>query len=535
MNTVSQVVGPAAAKWFESTPLRWTISEALGEGRLVDLEEAFFDLTPLLPCFNRKFLLAVKERWMEARLRMKLHSIKARAFGLQSVLQHYQRELIDSCHESSTRLPEFDRIDGKFLLGLQAISDQIPNSYLRQFRAFFVEHRLNTDLFHPELRLADFPRSRRPLENAPQIGEVGRIRKNVISSALSRATLVHILNVTEASYESGELNLDEFAYSRLLLSRAARPESFRLFRLKDLLIDEIDGKKAYFLRVTIPKAKTATPPVATIRLHPDVGFILDLQRQSVANRLSVLIEGRNSRISKDVEECARYTVGDLPLFPVLSSSNRMYQTTKARLGMMRGSGHFANRYLERIRKLTNAKLNHTALRHTMGTQLAIAGCSASTIAAVLLHANTRTAAVYVDLVLEGAIDELSASLEPAFLAHFPVFKDFVSAAKTVAPEKRIVSPSLDRVRRETTGECGGKQVCHFAPIACYECHRFKPCYDVDHNINLERVNEEINSARLGGLARQADLKRYLHIADRIRLVIDACDAKREQVNAARQD
>lgn len=524
MNTVSQVIGPAVANWLESTPLRWTISERIGDGRLATIAEAAFDLTPLLPCFNRQFLLALKERWIEARLRMKINSVKARAFGVQSVLQLCQIEFIDSCNESAIRLPEFGRINEEFLLGLRAISDQIPPPYLRQFRAFFVENRHNTNLFHPELRLGDVPRK-------SQIGLTGLIRNNVLSSALSRSKLVHILNVTEFSYESGELNLDEFSYSRLLLSRVARPESFRLFRLKDLLIDEIDGKKAYFLRVTIPKARTTTPPVATVRLHPDVGLILDLQRQSVAERLSFLIDERNSALSDDVEDEHRFTVGDLPLFPVLSSSNRMYQTTKMRLGMIRTSGSFTSSYLGKINNLTNAKLTHTALRHTMGTQLAVAGCSASTIAAVLLHANTRTAGVYVDLAFDGAIDELSSSLEPAFLEHFPVFQDFVSVREPADVGKRIVSASLDRMRRETTGECGGRQVCHFAPLACYECHRFKPCYDVDHTINLERVEDEINSARNGGLARQADLKRYRHIANRIRLVIDACVAKRAEVNA----
>ena len=90
----------------------------------------------------------------------------------------------------------------------------------------------------------------------------------------------------------------------------------------------------------------------------------------------------------------------------------------------------------------------------------------------------------------------------------------------------IVSTSVDAARHETTGECGRSRACHFAPIVCYGCHRFRPCYDVDHAINLEVVNEEIESARQGGLARQADLKSFTHLANRIRVVITVCEIKR---------
>jgi hypothetical protein len=190
-------------------------------------------------------------------------------------------------------------------------------------------------------------------------------------------------------------------------------------------------------------------------------------------------------------------------------------------------------YTAPLKKLTGARINHNVMRHTIGTQLAIAGCSATTIAAVLLHATSATASVYVDLIFSGAIDELSDSLMPAFLEHFPVIKQFVSVTDAIDPAKRIVSPSVDHRRRETTGECGRNHICQYAPIACYDCIRFIPCYDVDHTINLERVNEELNSARCGGLPRQADIKRYMHIANRIRVVINICEAKREAITAER--
>jgi len=533
MKIFKQVIGPATAEWDEDTPLRWTMTETVGKGNRAELKRISFDLTPLLQGYARDFLLALKEYWLDSRLQLKLKTIETDAYRIQSVLQTCQSEFTRICTERATTPVSFQRIDSNLLLGLWAVKDTVPHNYLVTFSAFHKKHRHNPALFQVDLQPCDFPRRERADEDPGGRGAVGRLRKNVLASALSRAALVQILNITEAAYEAGELSLSVFAFSRLLLSRAARPESFRLLRLKDLQIDEVDGRKTYFLTMAIPKARTAEAPLAHIRLHSDVGMILDQQRAAVAERLGNLIRKKNLASSGQTPPSSPYTIGDLPLFPGGGCSGRMVQMTKDRLGMVRGTEEFFRCYVRPLKKLTGAKISHLAMRHTLGTQLAIAGCSASTIAAVLLHASHRSASVYVDLIFSGAIDELSDSLESAFLEHFPVIKQFVSVKDTIAPAKRIVSPSVDRSRRETTGECGRHQICQYAPIACYECPRFKPCYDVDHTINLKRINEELESARNGGLPRQADIKRYKHIANRIRVVINICEAKQAAIAAER--
>jgi hypothetical protein len=437
-----------------------------------------------------------------------------------------------SAAELSSASPVFDRISFDFLVGLWAVKDSVPKMYLTTFRSFFRKHRHNGVLFAHGLHDGDFPTSK-DTDDASALGPVGQLRKSVLGSALSRAALVHILNITEAAYESGDLSLGVFAFSRLLLSRAARPESFRVLRLKDLRIDEDEGTKTYYLNLTIPKALTAKRPMATVRLHPDVGRILDQQRAAVADRLGHLVAAKNAQRDQGDLNSPLYTVGDLPIFPAGGSSGRIFPDTKERLGMIARAQDLWGYYMKPLKTLTLIKLNHIALRHTMGTQLAIAGCSTSTIAAVLLHATHRAAGVYVDLVFSGAIDELSDSLEPAFLEHFPVIREFASIRNEIDPAKRIVSPTADRSRRETTGECGRRQICRYAPITCYECHRFKPCYDADHTVNLKRVEEEIASARDGGLPREVDVKRYMHIANRIRVVISICEAKRDAVAAGK--
>lgn len=531
MSAVKHVVGPAVAEWVEDAPLRWTMSETLGKGKRAELKEYLFDLRPLLQGYKSEFLLALKDYLIDRRLQVRLVTISIEAYQIRSVLQRCQREFKRVSIESGIAPPVFERVDSDFLTGLWAVQQNLSPSSLAGFKCFYAKQHHNSALFQKSLYPSQFPTG--IAGDSLRLGALGRIRQNILTSALSQAALVQILNITEAAYETGELSLSVFAYSRLLLSRAARPESFRLLLLKDLQVDEIDGKKAYFLTITIPKARTATRPRATIRLHQDVGLILDRQRDAVARSLGGFIEKKNAELSEDVRKFPPYTIGDLPLFPAGGSSGRMTQRTKDRLGMVATGRHIACCYTAPLKKLTGARITHLAMRHTMGTQLAIAGCSASTIAAVLLHASSHTASAYVDLLFSGAIDELSDSLEPAFLEHFPVITQFVSVNHPINQDQRIVSSSLDRGRRETTGECGRPQICQYAPIACYECHRFKPCYDVDHTINLDRVIEELNAATGGGLPRQADIKRYLHIANRIRVVISICDAKREAITTGR--
>lgn len=530
MSIVKQTVGPAVAEWHEDAPLCWTMSEMLGKGKLAELKQFSFDLTSLLPGHSKNFLLALKECWIDSRLQIRLVTISDTAFCIQAVLQACQSRFIKICNECSTTSPVFERVDSDLLVGLWAVQDSLPRSYLKVFKNFHRKHGHVAAIFQTDLYPSDFPTGGRTLDDSTGLGT---LRKNVVARALSRATLVQILNATEAAYEHGELSLDIFAFSRLLLSRAVRPESFRVLRLKDLQIDEADGKKVYFLTVTVPKGRTAERPQATIRLHHDVGMILDRQRDAVAKRLSGLLHKRNEALSEGERISSPYTIGDLPLFPSGPSSGRMYQSTKDRLGMVGKGGDFTGAYITPLKKLTRAKITHIGMRHTLGTQLAIAGCSAPTIAAVLLHATHKTAHVYVDLIFSGAIDELSDSMEPAFLEHFPVINHFVSAKDEIDPDKRIVSPSVDRRRCVTTGECGRHRICQYSPIACYECPRFKPCYDIDHTINLERVSEELELARGGGLARQSDMKRYMHIANRIRVVINICEAKREAIETER--
>ncbi|GER18442.1 site-specific integrase [Variovorax boronicumulans] len=521
MNTMRKAIGNTLAEWREDEPLRWAMRETKGQGKHAVEEEFIVDFTALLAGYSQVFLLALKDVIVNRRLRVSLRTVEIEQGRIRRLFEICHDHFVDVCKQQALAAVQFDRVSPDFLLGLAAVKSKIPAAYLIGLRSLFVANRQNGALFSPDLQLGDFPTG----EN--NSGEGGQLRKNVLISAMSRSALVQILNITEAAFAAGELSLGRYAFSRLLLSRAARPETYRVLRCKDLRVDTSSGVKSYFLDLTIPKTRMATRPRATVSIRREVGQLLEKQREAVATRLRHLVETRNALLRDEQRGASPYTIGDLPLFP--THAKQMDEATNARLGMLASTNSFNGNYVMPLRKMTGKVLTCTAMRHTLGTQMAIAGCSSITIAAVLLHATNETAKVYVDLIFEGAIDELSDSMEDAFLEHFPVFKDFVSVRDITEPAKRVQSESLDRTSWKTTGECGRDQICQYAPIVCYECPKFKPCYDVDHTINLDLVHEEINAARSGGLQRQTDMKRYSHIANRIRIVINVCELKRAAI------
>lgn len=526
MSLVKLAVGNNSVEWNEDEPLRWTTKETVGKGRHAEETCYSADLTILEQGFSHTLLTSLKDAWIKHSYRVRMPTLNVEIYRILKILKVLQARFADIYRERGHRQQAFQHIDTSLLTGLWAIRKEIPDHYLRSFRSFYIRERDNHRIFTPDLHKGDFPTN----PDGEPIGTIGRLRQNVLASALPRATLVQILNITEAAFEAGELKLSIFAFSRLLLSRAARPESFRLLRIRDFSIDSTGEVKVYFLTFTIPKARTHQRPTAPVRIHRDVGALLERQRDAVIREYGQLVEAKNTALAHDGFDANEFfTVGDLPLFPV--NPYRLKQSSKDRLAMLRTASAFTKSYLDPLKSLTGAKITCTAIRHTMGTQLAAAGCSTSTIAAVLLHANDSSARVYVDLLFTEVIDQITESLEPAFLEHFPVFEAFVKSTDSISSAKRIVSSTHDRKHRETTGECGQAEVCQYAPIACYECARFRPCYDTDHTINLERVQREIDIARAGGLPRRIDAQRYTHIANCIRVVINVCEAKRAEMEA----
>ena len=324
----------------------------------------------------------------------------------------------------------------------------------------------------------------------PIKGFNGKKIANIVAKALSRAAQVDILRRAEDAYESGTIDIGHFAFLHLAFHVYCRSSSYRRLKLADLQID-VDPEtqvKTYFLWVTPQKTRVSAKSLKKMSYQLDsiVGELLEAQRVQVIKTWGHLLDNDD--------------IGKLALFPArgVGSDGRWAAShAQANFGEI-PLFSFYHAYLYPIRKLQESNsfnFNFNDLRHTVGTQLAVAGCSATTIAAVLKHASPYTCQNYVDIAFQGLINVLSEAMEPAFDAHFPAFR---SKNDPMPPEKAINSIELATGRRELTGECGKTNACQYAPLACYSCPRFTPCFDADHSINLRIVESEINKYKSGG-------------------------------------
>lgn len=507
MSDIYRSVGHVIARWSEASPLEWDMTtHATNEETLPEVY--FFDLSLLAAPYASQFLLAVKDALQERLKRVSLATIFTEYVAIREVLSRIA---------SADSGRKFKTINSDFVKTLVILKHQIPATYLYFLRKFFKQNRENHRIFEAELKLSDFPRV------VKARGRDGERMHSILSKSFSRATLVHVLNAAEAAVATGEINFGSYAFLHLSLNVFCRPENYRRLILSDLRIDRdpVSGTANYFLEVHPAKTRIHNPKKLVYRLNSDVGQLLSMQREAVVRRYGHLAPISDSDSSKR-------EFGRLALFPAtrLTEGGRGWVAdySNKRFGMLPRSGFFRS-YLWRVAQITGVPLNCNAIRHTIGTQLAMTGCSASTIQAVLKHSTDTSAKLYVDIAFEGSIDALSESLEPSFDEFFPVFKELVSTQTAIPESRRIESEDFTSGEVETTGFCGRDVACHYAPIACYECHRFIPCFDADHSINIRIVDAEILKYVGHGRAMEHEIARWRNIREKIVLVQEVCERR----------
>jgi integrase len=484
------------------------MQETIGKGDVQRTNTIELDIRSLADGYEMTFLLALKDALFARRHRVSLRSVENDTQAIKSLLKQIQQKGI--------MIGKVTQIDSTFLLGLRECSGSITAENLNRFKRLFKANRTNTKLFDGTLYPEDFPviTSKR--------GQKGDRISNILSKALTRSAMVSVLDTIEEAYEAKRIDIGHYSFAKLAFNIFCRPSSYRQLRVKDLELDtnRETGETSYFLYVLPAKSRVRNPKRIQFRLHRDVGQTLALQRQAVVETY-----GHN------VDKC---DLGKLALFPArLTKSDGTWFSTYANsnYGMSAESAAFTGAYLVPIRKLASCAMSFNGLRHTIGTQLAQMKCSAQTIAAVLKHADDTTCQTYVDLVFDGMIDELSDALHPGFEEHFPVFKGvfkgFCSKNDKIPHERAIVSEDLSSGRTETIAACGRNVICQYAPLACYTCPRFIPCWDADHSINLDIVEREIHQFEGQGLALQHEVRKYKNLRNGIRVVMIACDVKRK--------
>ncbi|ARV18536.1 hypothetical protein AEP_01592 [Curvibacter sp. AEP1-3] len=526
MNLMHKIAGNTVAAWDDLNPLRWTMTESKPDDSGKDAKNRNlkfdFDLSSLSDGYDLQFLLNLKMLLIEHHKRVQLSTLKSYAFGIEKVLAAMK------VPPPAALVTKIDRI---WLGRLRLLKDDISPEYLSDLKVIFNAHR-DGPIFSSDLVPADFP-----LKNTVK-GKFGQRIDNILKGVLTRAAQVAVLKAAEEAYEIGSIDLPKFAFLHTAFHVYVRTSTYCRLTVSDLIVDEnpISGDTKYFLALQLRKTGIE-PPIKELReIHEELGKILISLRAHVIERHRHLFTKNRdeSKAPNQPGTNAPWTeieIGKLALFPAPGlDSNGMFKSAHSR-------NHYGEctvaslheSYLEKIVRLTgSAKFHFTGLRHTVGTQLATAGLSAQQIAAVLKHVASTTCHAYVDIVFQGLIDQLSDSIEPAAREHFPVA--FRSKLDSVKPEKAIRSIDETTGKVELNGECGRDLACQYAPLVCYGCHRFIPSYDAEHEINLHRIDAEIEEYKQRGLPfnhmveRAKDCRRY------IALTIAACQLKRNAIN-----
>lgn len=485
--------------------LRWTLTRIVKDGTQQRQEDFNFDLTALSKGYSAPFLLALKKALINSRNRMSPVTILTDHICLKSLLL--------KCQQAGIMSTVVEKIDLPFIAALETIKHELKESGLKTLKRFFKANRSDDRIFAVDLRPEDFPRIDSP------VGAKGKAIKRILSRALSRGAMSLTLTAVEDAFEAGQVDIGHYSFALLAFQVFFRPESYRQLRLKDLHQDKNKetGEVTWFIDLLPVKTGVDNPSRLTIKITSDLGETLKLQQMHVRQRYGHLV--------------AESDFGNLALFPArqlkvdgtwgskYASQNRGLCSRTAIL----------KTYLKPIEKLARQKLSFIALRHTVGTQLALAGLSASRIAAVLRHASDNTCQNYVDLFFQGVLDRISDAMQPSFDEHFPVYKEVldraISKRDPIPREKAIVSEDAVTGRREVTAACGRQSLCGFAPLACYNCNKFRPCWDADHSINLDVVNREISDFEGQGLAMQHEVQKFKHLRNAIRVVISICELK----------
>lgn len=506
-----KTIGYMVAEWDDTEQIRFTMREEVGPRGAREIKRVTIDLTDLRAGYTEDFLLHLKEHLLELRHRVILTSVEGYARNLKFL---FAKTIALKLFGTPVAV-----IDENFLLPLARAREHFSEQNLKTLRFNFTATP-HSPLFATGLVADDFPTREK------KKGLHGSLINRVLAKALSRATAAHILDVCDTAYATGSMDIGHYSFVHLAFAVYVRPNSYRQVRLGDFTFDSVSNK--YFIWIVTSKTREAVPSKVHYELNEPMGVLLTKQRQHVVATYGHLVA------KNDIEKLA--------LFPSrqLINGNSRWRAPYANLnfGMAENGETFAGAYAVLIRNkhFNDARftLNATALRHTVGTLLAQTGASAKTIAAILKHASDGICKAYVDIAFRGMIDELSDAMRPAFAEHLPGLLNFRSKDDPVPAEKLIRSEDLATGQREDTGECGKAMACADAPIVCYGCFRFRPCWDADHRINLNIVQREIDDMSRRGKPFQQMVDRAQKGKQHILLVMNAADRYREAMQRGAQ-
>lgn len=493
-----KTIGNTNIEWPDDEPMIWTMSEEFGEEGQRLMRSEHFDWTDLREIVEDALLLMLKDELIDRRHEIALKSIKQESSWWMSLFRVIRTH---NCYEK-----KLAQIDWQFLAALHTVHQHISRGSMDVLRSLF-QRNMESEIFSKGLQLRDFPR-------AAQKGAIGKRVDTILSTALARSTCVEVLARCNEAYAEGIMDIGLYSFVNLAFTVYARPESYRLIRLGDLKHNPKTDKFGMWIYPI--KNRVAHPAKIYYDLPSAVGMLLLKQRMNVIDRYGHLV----------AEEAHQ----NLAFFPAtgLNKDNTAWKSkySNENFGLHRNSSGIVSQYFYAINSAVNLSidLTATALRHTIGTQMALHGCSARTIQAVLKHANDKACSSYVDIAFHGLINELSESMRPAFEDHFPVIKMFRSKDDPLkSVENGLFSEDIGTGETVFQGECGKHIRCEHAPFTCYGCNKFIPCFDADHEVNLKIVEKEIEDFSSAGQPYKVMVDRWTRVKCEIQMVISACN------------
>lgn len=505
-----RTIGSTVVEWEGTEPFVFTMTQQVGARDRRVSKTITIDFTKLRQGFTEEFLNALKEHVIERCNQVKIISVRTENTNLQCLLDRIiAQKLFDT---------KIAVIDEDFLLCLAAEKDNFKVSQFRYLKTAFSSNP-HSPLFAKGLEATDFP----TLKN--KRGLYGQMIDSILGKALTRAAAAHILDVCDAAYADGTMDIGHYSFVHFAFAVFVRPTSYLQIRLCDLTVTT-SGQ--YFIYIVAAKTGEEYPSKITFGINEHLGILLTKQRQRVIENYGHLVA------QEDIEKLA--------LFPArrLVKGNSQWRSKYANehYGMIEDAAAFHSCYPKAIKKWNfngdKFTIGANALRHTVGTLLAQTGASAKTLQAVLKHATDGVCRAYVDIAFHGLVEDLSEAMRPAFVEHLPALINFRSKTDPVPPERQVQSWDQDAGKLEDTGACGKSIACANSPIVCYGCVRFIPCWDADHGINLRIAEKEIEDMSKRG-------KPFLHMVDRARsaknkivLVMNAADRYRQALQMERQ-
>lgn len=498
-----RTIGNTVVEWEDDEPFLFTMTQQVGvrDHRVSKIITIHF--TKLRHGYTEKFLNALKDFLIERCKKVKLITIETEWRYFESLLARaITKEFFDT---------KIAVIDEAFLLCLAAEKDDFTARQLKFLKTAFSAYP-HSPLFADGLVGSDFPMHRN------KRGPHGQQIDHILAKALTRSAAAHILDVCDAAYSAGTMDIGHYSFVHLAFAVFVRPNSYRQIRVGDL---KITTAGQYFIDIVTTKTGEEYPSKVSYHINEPLGILLTKQRQRVVEKFGHLV--------------AQEDIKNLVLFPARQIVKKGLQWrskyANQHYGMYKSGSEFSNGYTKSIKnqhfKDEKCSLGANALRHTLGTLLAQAGASAKTLQAVLKHTSDVVCKAYVDIAFHGLMEDLSDAICPAYFEHLPALINFRPKDNTAVPEKQVLSWDQDNGKLVEIGECGKSIACANAPIVCYGCFRFIPCWDADHGINLRLVQEEIDDMSRRG-------KPFEHLVDRARsaknkiiLVMYAADRYRQ--------